>query len=116
MSGRVGIVTARRGVVYGSTRAEETGPLPAGRSGRERLWLAAGLIIPGISEEWHIVRLDEERDGPVAQGFIAKITHGRQWGWPGPVKSVCGALLPIVAPIVASSQRPEVWCSKNDAR
>lgn len=49
--------------------------------------------------------IDEEDDGPTAQGFIAKITQGRQWRWADPVKSVSGALLLIVAPIAASSQQ-----------
>ena len=73
MSGRVGIVAARRGVIYGSTRAKKTSPLPAGSSGdrqvtrsrgRERFWLGGGFI-PGIFEEWHIVRLMKSAIAPL---------------------------------------------------
>jgi hypothetical protein len=51
---RVGIVAAGGGVVYGTTRAEETSsPPPRGRRGWERLWVATGLVVPGVAEERH---------------------------------------------------------------
>ena len=54
VSTRVGIVAVGRRVVYRTTRAEETSPLPMGRRGWGRHWLAGGLAVPGISEEGHI--------------------------------------------------------------
>jgi hypothetical protein len=86
---RVGIVAAGGGVVYGTTRAEETSsPPPRGRRGWERLWLATGLVVPGVAEERHgelgyckrecVVDLVDSPPS-VAQYFIAKITRERQW-------------------------------------